>query len=85
MALHLSGKEFEETRDGFKEIDKDGDGLISVTEFSECLMDGKEDEKEAVNFYMRLYDLDSNGSIEFPEFLEVIAYFRYKKNQMTSK
>ena len=87
MSLQLSGKEFEEIRDGFKEIDKDGNGTISLSEFKECLLDGKEDEDEAVNFYMHVYDLDQNGSIEFPEFLEIIAYFRYKKkpNQIQIK
>ena len=87
MSLQLSGKEFEEIRDGFKGIDKDGNGTISLSEFKECLLDGKEDEDEAVNFYMHVYDLDQNGSIEFPEFLEIIAYFRYKKkpNQIQIK
>ena len=79
MALQLSGKDFEEIRDGFKKIDKDNDGTISLSEFKDCLTDGKEDEEEAVDFYMKVYDLNRNGSIEFPEFLEVIAYFRYKK------
>ena len=38
-------------------------------------------------FYMHVYDLDQNGSIEFPEFLEIIAYFRYKQkpNQIQIK
>ena len=79
MALQLTGEEFEEIRDGFKEIDTNGDGTISMSEFKECLMDGQEHEEEAADFYMKVYDLNGNGSIEFPEFLEVIAYFRYKK------
>ena len=54
MSLQLSGKEFEEIRDGFKGIDKDGNGTISLSEFKECLLDGKEDEDEAVNFYMHV-------------------------------
>ena len=79
MALQLSGKEFEDIRNGFKGVDKDNDGAISLSEFKNCLRDGKEDEKEAADFYMRVYDLNRNGLIEFPEFLEMIAYFRYKK------
>ena len=79
MALQLSGKEFEQIRDGFKEMDKDCDGVISMTEFKNCLMNGTEDEDDAVEFYMKVYDLNKNGSIEFPEFLEVISYLRYKK------
>ena len=79
MALQLDGREFEEIRNGFKEMDKDSDGTISLEEFKNCLMDGKEDQDDAIEFYMKVYDLDKNGSIEFPEFLEVIAYLRYKK------
>ena len=33
MALQLNGREFEEIRDGFKEMDKDSDGAISLDEF----------------------------------------------------
>ena len=79
MALKLTAEEFEEIRDGFNKIDKNGDGIISKSEFKRCLMEGKEDEEDAVDFFMKVYDLDGNGSIEFPEFLEMIAYFRYKK------
>ena len=79
MSLQLSGTEFEDIRNGFKEFDKDHDGVISVSEFKNCLREGKKDEEDAVDFYMRVYDLNMNGSIEFPEFLEMIAYFRYKK------
>ena len=79
MALHLNGKEFEEIRDGFNEMDKDSDGAISLDEFRNCLKDGNEGEDEAVEFYMKVYDLNKNGSVEFPEFLEVISYLRYKK------
>ena len=49
MSLQLSGKEFEEIRNGFKQIDKDNDGSISLLEFKACLTDGKEDEDEAVD------------------------------------
>ena len=79
MALKLTGEEFEEIKTGFNEIDKNGDRIISVSEFRKYLMVGKEDEEHTVDFFMKVYDLDGNGSIEFPEFLEMIAYFRYKK------
>ena len=80
MALQLSGKEFEEIKDGFKEIDKDISGAISRSELSDFLLDCKEDAKgDHVDFYMKVYDVDRNGFIEFPEFLEVVAYFLYNK------
>ena len=82
MALQLSGKEFEEIRDGFKEMDKDCDGVISLTEFKNCLMNGTQDGDDAVEFYMKVYDLNKNGSIEFPEFLEMMAFFDYNKEPL---
>ena len=80
MALQLSGEEFEDIKEIFNEIDQDGSGGISLSEFKECLMQGEKYKKEALDFYMKVYDFDRNGIIEFPEFLEVLAYFRYKKN-----
>ena len=60
MSLDLSGKEFEEIREGFKQIDKDSDGFISLPELRDGFMGGKYGEEEATDFYMKMYDLKEN-------------------------
>ena len=86
MAVQLTGEEFEITRDLFKVIDKDGDGKITVAEFKEHIGKSNKDTTEDdtntndyVEFLMRVYDLDGNGSLEFPEFLEINAFITYEK------
>ena len=46
MAIHLSGEEFEITRDLFKDLDTDGDGNITVAEFKEQIMQVSECESQ---------------------------------------
>ena len=91
MAVQLTGEEFEITRDLFKVMDKDGDGKITVAEFKEHIgKSNKEtteddtDTNDYVEFLMRVYDLDGNGSLEFPEFLEINAFITYEKSQQKS-
>ena len=85
MAVQLTGEEFEIIRDLFKVMDKDGDGKITVSEFKEHINKAKtcgQDEKdtdEYVNFLMRVYDIDGNGSLEFPEFLQIDAFITFEK------
>ena len=77
MAVHLNGKQFEITRDLFKALDKDGDGKITVAEFTRQIMRAKkldDDQSEDYsNFLFRIYDMDGNGCLEFPEFLQIHA------------
>ena len=77
MAVHLNGKQFEITRDLFKSLDKDGDGKITVAEFTHQIMRAKkleDDQSEDYsNFLFRIYDMDGNGCLEFPEFLQIHA------------
>ena len=75
MALQLSGNEFEAIRDDFLCIDKDGDGQLTREEMLELLA-GKE---ENLDFMMRLMDADRNGTVEFHEFLEIMAFLNYNK------
>ena len=83
MAVHLSGEEFETIRDLFKILDEDGDGKITVTEFRNQLIERKklkENEKDVedyIEFLLRIYDMDGNGSLEFPEFLQILAFISY--------
>ena len=83
MAVHLSGEEFETIRDLFKILDEDGDGKITVTEFRNQLIERKklkeneEDVEDYIEFLLRIYDMDGNGSLEFPEFLQIHAFISY--------
>ena len=76
MALQLNGKEFEEIRDDFICIDKDGDGQINLEEMLEFL-DGNKN--EYIDFMMKLMDINCNGTIEFHEFLAIMAFLLYNK------
>ena len=76
MAIQLTGAEFEAIRNDFVAVDKDGDGLLTHAEIKEYI---KEDNNEKAEFMMRLMDLDSNGVVEFHEFLEMTAFLVYHK------
>ena len=87
MAIHLTGEQFEITKDLFKELDKDGDGSITVVEFKEQILQAKklgnekaEDVEDYVQFLLRLYDMDDSGTVEFPEFLQIHAFVTYGVN-----
>ena len=84
MALQLTGEEFEKIRDDFLVIDADGDGRINRDEMLTLLEGEKQDN---VDFMMKLMDVDCNGTIEFHEFLEIMAFLTYNKglNQSTAK
>ena len=84
MAIHLTGEQFEITKQLFKELDKDGDGSITVVEFKAQILQAKklgnekaEDVEDYVQFLLRLYDMDDSGTIEFPEFLQIHAFVTY--------
>ena len=53
MALQLNGEEFEDIKEIFNEIDQDGSGGISVSEFKECLMQAEKYKKEAFEIYLK--------------------------------
>ena len=68
MALQLNGKEFEEIRDDFIRIDKDGDGQINLEEMLEFL-DGNKN--EYIDFMMKLMDTNCNNvRLNFTNFLQ---------------
>ena len=85
MAHRLTGEEFEIVRDLFNTIDVDGDARITADEFKQHIKKGcrsKEDKdglNDYVDFLMRVYDIDGNGSLEFPEFLQIDAYITFEK------
>ena len=62
-----------EFREAFEEFDKDGSGAISSKELLGVMraMGQNPTEDELNNMVMEV-DLDGNGTIEFPEFLEMM-------------
>ena len=76
MALQLTGGEFESIRDKFLAIDQDGDGQLTKEELTEYF--GK-DKNERVDFTIKLMDLDCNETVEFHEFLEMVAFLDFNK------
>merc|ERR1711879_449408 len=62
-----------EFREAFEEFDKDGSGAISSKELLGVMraMGQNPTEDELNNMVMEV-DLDGNGTIEFPEFLELM-------------
>lgn len=76
MAVQLTADEFQAIKNEFMELDRNGDGRISRSEIGRLF---SENTKSNVEFMMRLMDLDSNGYIEFHEFLEMAAFWEYNK------
>ena len=76
MAFQLTGEEFESIRIDFLAIDKDGDGLITRDELL-IFCEGKKEEH--VDFMMKFMDVNCNGTVEFHEFLEIMAALTYHK------
>lgn len=81
MALELTGEEFEDIRDSFKFLDLNGDGKISKSELKQFFESNTSDDEMTAT--MRMMDKDREGDIEFPEFLEMVAFFEYNKGKWT--
>ena len=80
MALQLTGKEFEVIRNEFLEIDKDNNGLLTKDELKIFFSGGDDNRSDdEIDYMMKMMDLDKSGTIEFPEFLEMVAFFEYTK------
>ena len=82
MAIQLTPDEFDNIKKEFQELDRNGDGRISKSELERYFPGNNE---ETVEFIMRLMDLDSNGYIEFHEFLEMAAFWEFNKRISLSK
>ena len=82
MAIQLTPDEFANIKKEFQELDRNGDGRISKSELGRFFPENNE---KMVDFIMRLMDLDSNGYIEFHEFLEMAAFWEFNKRISVSK
>ncbi len=70
----LSEEQIAEFKEAFALFDKDGDGTISNNELRTVLQSlGQEITDEELSAMLREIDHDSSGSIDFPEFLTVMA------------
>ncbi|ELT88403.1 hypothetical protein CAPTEDRAFT_107528 [Capitella teleta] len=64
---------FPEYRDAFDLFDMDGDGTITVEEIYKVLQSlGRHTTKEEIEKILSGVDVDGHGSIEFPEFIQVM-------------
>ncbi|XP_075249688.1 neo-calmodulin-like [Convolutriloba macropyga] len=69
-----SGEQEEELRDVFKVFDKDGDQVITTLEIKKVLSDlGRKVSEQQILEMISSVDLDSNGSIDFDEFKEMMS------------
>merc|ERR1712106_1088338 len=73
-----------ELKEAFDAFDKDGSGAISAEELLEVMraMGQNPTEDEVLNMMMEA-DLDGNGTIEFPEFLQLMRN-KYGSDDMES-
>ena len=70
----LSEDEIASYKQEFNSFDADGDGTISAEELSEVLRSmGDEVTEEEVRKVINTFDIDKNGTIEFNEFLIMMA------------
>jgi len=74
MAAHLSPEELAEFREIFNLVDRDGGGTITKEELGE-LMDtlGIDATPEEIDLMISEIDSDSNGEIDFEEFVAVMS------------
>jgi len=74
VADQLTEDQIEEFKEAFGLFDKDGDGTITSKELTLVMRGlGQNPTEEEVRSMIAEVDSDGNGSIEFPEFLVLIA------------
>ena len=82
--LNLTGEEFEKIRNVFLEVDEDGDSRLTKEELRKCFRDdrGRLDEFD-LDYMIKMMDLDQNGTVEFHEYLEIMAFLNFNKGLNT--
>jgi calmodulin len=74
MADQLTEEQIAEFREAFALFDKDGDGAITTKELGTVMRSlGQNPTEEELRDMVHEVDADGNGSIEFPEFLTMMA------------
>ncbi|XP_068650035.1 calmodulin-like protein 11 [Aristolochia californica] len=74
MADGLSREQTEEFQEAFCLFDKDGDGRITIDELATVIRSlGQTPTEEELHDMIREVDVDGNGTIEFGEFLHLMA------------
>ncbi|XP_074657402.1 uncharacterized protein LOC141910271 isoform X1 [Tubulanus polymorphus] len=70
----LSEEQIAEFREAFSIFDKDGDGTITTRELGTVMRSlGQDPSESELQDMINDVDIDGNGTIEFPEFLKLIA------------
>ena len=81
----LTEEDVAEYQEAFQLFDKDGNGHIEAKELAEVLTAlGQSPSEEDIVKMMKEVDADENGSIEFPEFLKMMAS-RHRKVDNTEE
>ena len=82
MAHLISGKQFEEIKAFYLEVDINRDGEISEKELVDAAIAKIENCTENdITMIKKMCDLDGSGTISFVEFLEMMAQFQYNKKR----
>lgn len=74
MAQRLSEEQLAEYKEAFSLFDKDGDGRITTAELGTVLRSLGHNPTEAeLQGLIQAVDTDNSGTVDFPEFLSVVA------------
>nr|AAD34256.1 calmodulin mutant SYNCAM54 [synthetic construct] len=74
MADQLTKKKIAEFKEAFSLFDKDGDGTITTKELGTVMRSlGQNPTKKKLQDMINEVDADGNGTIDFPEFLNLMA------------
>ena len=80
MAFNLTGDEFEAIKAAYLSVDKDGNGVITEKELVDAALEQIPDaSEEDIESIREMCDLDGDGTINFCEFLQMMAEFQYNK------
>ncbi|KAG8783824.1 hypothetical protein FRC15_004478 [Serendipita sp. 397] len=73
-APKLSDEQIAEFKDSFSDLDKDGDGRITTEELGAAMRSlGLKPSDKELDFMVKQVDVDGNGTIDFNEFLVLMA------------
>ncbi|KAK2988579.1 hypothetical protein RJ640_001513, partial [Escallonia rubra] len=74
MAEHLTEEQIAEFKEAFNLFDKDGDGSITTKELGTVMRSlGQNPTEVELQDMINEVDADQNGTIDFPEFLNLMS------------